>query len=74
MTSGQLGDVGLAYGVFELALHGRLMQVMAGDASGLRMRAKGRRGEEVLPGPFAGCIRPFAQQGFWHVDVTGPDG
>ena len=74
MTGGPLGDIGLGDGVLELALHGCLMEVMAGDASGLWVWTEGGGGEDVLPRPFAGSTGPFAQQGFRHVDLTGTNG
>jgi len=74
VTGGALGDISFADGVFELSLHGGFVDVMAGDASGVGMWAEGCRGEDVLPGPFAGGVWSFAQQGFGHVDFSGTHG
>ena len=68
-----LWDGGFPRGIADLAGHGVVVQVVAGDPSGARMRAEGGGGEDVLPGPLAAGIRPFAQQGFRHVDVTRAD-
>ena len=68
VAGGAFGDIGFAEGVLELALHGCLVQVMAGDPSGVGMRAEGRGGKDVLPCPFPGGVRPFAQQGLRHVE------
>lgn len=49
------------------------MEMMAGDAAGPWMRTEGGGGKDVLPWPLAGCTRPFAKQGFRHVDIARTD-
>jgi hypothetical protein len=43
MAGGAFGDIGLADGVLELALHGGFVQVMAGDPSGVGMDVESAR-------------------------------
>ena len=49
VTGGEFGDIGLADGVFELALHGGFMEVMTSDPPGVGMGAESGRGKDVLP-------------------------
>ena len=74
MACGGLRDGCFSHGGIELPLHGCLMEVVAGDFSAAGMRAEGGGCEDVLPAPLPGCIRPFPQQQFRHVDVTRADG
>ena len=73
VAGGALGDGGLADGGLELALQRDFMEVVAGDATGARMRAERGCGKDVLPYPLSRGIRPFAQQGFGDVDITRAD-
>jgi len=73
MAGGPFGDVRFAEGLLELALHGAFVKVVTGDAPRAGMRAQGSRGKDILPGPFAGGVGPFAQQGLGHVDIAGAD-
>ena len=53
VAGGGFGEPGFAHGVFELALHGGFVQMMACDVSGAGMRTEGRGGKDILPGPLA---------------------
>jgi len=53
VACGGLGDVRLAHGILELALHGRLVEVVSGNPPGAGMRTEGGGGKQVLPMPFA---------------------
>lgn len=69
-----LGDSGLAHGVADLARHGVVVEVIAGEFSGARVRAEGGGGEEPVPTPLATGVGPFAEQGLGHVAVSGTGG
>ena len=47
VACGAFGDIGFADGVFELALHGGLVEVMAGDPTGVGMGAEGCGREDI---------------------------
>ena len=49
VAGGAFGNGGFAHCVLELALQGDFMEVMTGDAVGLRVRAERGGREEVLP-------------------------
>ena len=73
VACGALGDGGFADRVLELPLHGGFVEVVTGDAARAWMGTEGGGSEKVLPAPLAAGVRPFAQQGFRHVDVARAD-
>ena len=70
VASSWFGKAGLPRGFLELALHRRIMKMVSGNPAGSGVRAKGRGGEEKLPGPFAGGVGVFSREGFGHVGVA----
>jgi hypothetical protein len=69
-----LWNGGFTDGVANLAGHGVIVEVVAGDLSGAWVGAERCGGEDVLPAPLSGGIGPFSLQGLRHVDVARADG
>ena len=74
MRGDALGDAGFADGIANLAGHGVVVKVVAGDSSGARVGAERRGGKDVLPAPLARGVGPFPLQGLRQVDVARADG
>ena len=73
MGGDAFGSASLGDGVAELAGHGIVVEVMACELVGAGVRTKSGGGEEPLPAPLTGDIRPFAQEGLGHMGMGGTD-
>lgn len=78
VPEGVTGDTfrygGLPHGVLELASHGVLVQVIAGELPGSGVCAEGCGGKYPLPGPFAGRVGVFSGKGFGDMDIARTGG
>jgi hypothetical protein len=71
VTGSGFGEAGGAYRRSEQALEQRLVEVVAAPLAGRLVRMYPSRGEDPLPGPFAGSARVFASEGVGQGDVAG---
>lgn len=69
-----LGNCRLADGTLKLTLQGGFVNVVASDPASAWVWAKGCGREEILPMPFVGDVRPFAEKGFRYVNISCTDG
>jgi hypothetical protein len=71
VRSDALGDPRLADGFPDLARHGIIVKVVAGDFSSSWVRTQGCGGKDVLPAPLTGSVGVFPDQRLPHVDIPG---